>query len=350
MIYVFIGLDSFSQRKALEDLKGSVGPPDSRDANVHVIQGATASPGEVVGACQAMPFLAERRLVVVVGLLRLYDERGRATTGRRAARDPAEWAPALEALRSAPETTDVVFADGQVSPNNALLALLRGIGTVQSFDPLPPDRLRRWIGEQAQSRGVVLAPGAQALLADLVGPDLWALSNEMEKLSLFASGRTVSEDDVTSLVAATREVRIFATVDAAVERNVSEALKRLHALLSRGEADPRQVLGMLARQARLMLLASELVRSGVPQQELGGRLGLTGYPLRKTLEQSKRYSWGQLVWLHDRVLEADVAIKTGELDEAIAVEVLVAEVCTPPRQTQAPAPPRGLGTRTQGPA
>lgn len=331
VIYVFIGLDSFSQRRALEEIKASVGPPESRDANVTVIQGATAIPGELVSACQAMPFLAERRLIVVDGLLHLYNERSRGGTGRRGQRDPGEWDSALEALRFLPPTTDVVFTDGQVSASNPLLVSLKGVATVQQFDPLPPDRLRRWIGEQAQQREVALGPAALALLADLVGPDLWTLDNELEKLSLYAGGRSVTEEDVTSLVPATREVRIFGAVDAVVERNVSQALRRLHTLLSRGDATPMQVLAMLARQARLMLLATDLLRSGVPQRELGGRLTLTGYPLQKTLEQSRRYSWGQLVWLHDKVLEADVAVKTGALDEGTAIEVLVAEVCSPPR-------------------
>lgn len=340
MIYLFIGPDAFSQRKAVDELKSAVGPPDSRDANVSLFQGATLSPAELVGAARAMPFLAEKRLIIVDGLLRLYNERARGPNARKPPREASEWEAVVEALGGLPPTTDLVFQDTEVTPRNPILAAFRTIAAIQQFEPLPPDRLRRWLDEQARQRGVVFSPAAQTLLVDLVGPDLWTLHNELEKLALYAQGRTVSEDDVTSLVAATREVRIFGAVDAVVERNASQALRRLQALLARGEAEPVQVRAMLARQARLMLLAQELVRAGVPQQELGGRLGLNGYPLQKALEQSRRYSWPQLVWLHDKLLEADIAIKTGALDEETALEVLVAEVSSPPRQAPSPSPTR----------
>jgi len=340
MIYLFIGPDAFSQRKAVDELKSAVGPTDSRDANVSLIQGAALSPAELVGTAQAMPFLAEKRLIIVDGLLRLYNERARGPNARKPPREASEWEAVVDALRGLPPTTDVVFQDAEVTPRNPLLAAFRAIADVQRFDPLPPDRLRRWLDEQARERGVVFSPTAQSLLVDLVGPDLWTLHNELEKLSLYAHGRTVSEADVTSLVAATREVRIFGAVDAVVERNASLALRRLQALIARGEVEPIQVRAMLARQTRLMLLAQELVRAGVPQQELGGRLGLNGYPLQKTLDQSRRYSWQQLVWLHDKLLEADIATKTGALDEETALEVLVAEVSSPPRQAPPPMPTR----------
>lgn len=337
MIYLFVGRDTFSRRKAVAELKGALGPPETQEVNITLLPGASLAPDELLGICRAVPFLAERRLVLVERLLEQFNERltnGRprdATRPPPVRRDPSAWEEALASLKELPPTTDLVFLEDVVNPNNPLHLALRPVATVQEFTPLPPDQLRRWVADQARLRGLALMPQAQALLVDMIGPDLWSLTNELDKLVLWASGRTLAEEDVTRLVSAAREVRIFSTVDAIVERNASRALRRLQAFLAQGEATPPQVRAMLARQVRLMLLAHALLRGGVPQQQLGTRLGVSGYPLQKTLEQARRYTWPHLVWFHERLLEADVAIKTGALDEMTALEVLVTEVCGPPR-------------------
>ena len=62
--------------------------------------------------------------------------------------------------------------------------------------------------------------------------------------------------------------------------------------------------------------------------QMGGRLSLSGYPLRKTLEQEARFSHERLAGIHRRLLETDVSIKTGELNEQVAMDLLVAEMAT----------------------
>jgi DNA polymerase-3 subunit delta len=233
--------------------------------------------------------------------------------------------------------------DEAVTLGNPLYTLLAPISEVQHFDPLTLDRLRMWIARQAESRGAAVAPAAVALLADLVGPDLWALSGELDKLSLYAGKRSITEEDVARLVSATKEVKIFAVVDAIVERNQSLALRRLETMIAQEDVSPFQVLSMLARQARLMLLCQEMFQRGTAQQELGKRLGLTGYPLQKTQEQARRYTWQQLLWLHGKLLETDVAVKTGVMEEIVALEVLIAEVCAPARPLAPAGPARGPG-------
>ena len=46
-----------------------MGPEDLRDANSHRLAGADLSPQDVQAVCNAVPFLASYRLVIVEGLL-----------------------------------------------------------------------------------------------------------------------------------------------------------------------------------------------------------------------------------------------------------------------------------------
>ena len=116
-------------------------------------------------------------------------------------------------------------------------------------------------------------------------------------------------------------------VDAVLERRSGQALQLITRLLD-GGGTVSYVLAMLARQVRLVLLAQELLRDRVPQGEMGARLGIaSAYPLRKTLDQARRSRPEAMRQLHGMLLEADIAIKTGEMEEQLALDVLVVRFC-----------------------
>ena len=348
MIYVFHGADSFSMKEAVAVLREAVGPADLRDANTTVVSAQELSPPRLVQLCHAVPFLAERRLVIVEGLL---DSAGggdapgargqrRAPAGRRRrGADAGPWRGLREALADLPPTTDLVFQDGPLRRNNPLLRDLAPVAQVREFPVLRGVHLQRWILQRGAALGATLTPGAAMLLADMVGGDLWALSNEVEKLSLYCQDRAVQERDVRELVGQTREASIFAAVDAALLSRTETALQLVHRLLDDG-APVSYVLAMLARQLRLVLVAQELLRDKVPHDEAGRRLGIASeYPLRKTMDMARRLPPARLRTAHGLLLDTDVAIKTGVLEERVALELLIARLCVGPSAAGAVARP-----------
>ena len=187
--------------------------------------------------------------------------------------------------------------------------------------------LRGWVQKRVMDRNGSITTNAVQLLVDMIGTDLWALASEVENLLLYATGRTIEIEDVEEMVAFVKEVSIFTVVDAVLEGNRTVAMRNLTKLLE-GEATVPYVLSMFGRQVRLLLLAKELIQERVPQDDLGSRLGINkSYPLRKTLEQARRFTPQSLRVLHTGLLNTDVAIKTGAQGERLALEFLVAEMC-----------------------
>ncbi|MGA0275996.1 MAG: hypothetical protein ACO3L6_08175, partial [Dehalococcoidia bacterium] len=106
----------------------------------------------------------------------------------------------------------------------------------------------------------------------------------------------------------------------------TESSDDLYAMLSDG-ASFQYVLSMLARQVRLLILAIELRSHGLPQDEIGRRIGLTNqYAMDNTMRQTNGLSIEQLAAIHRRLLAADISVKTGELDERLSIELLVGEL------------------------
>ena len=160
----------------------------------------------------------------------------------------------------------------------------------------------------------------------MVGNDLWTLDRELEKLSLYAVGRAITDTDVRAVVPYAQEANIFAAVDFIMAGNPAEALRLLMQLMQEGR-EPLYIIAMIERQLRLLALARDLADRGVPQQEMGRRMGTNSdFVVRKTLGQARRMSLADISYKYRRVLESDLAIKQGRLEPAVSLELLVADL------------------------
>jgi len=156
------------------------------------------------------------------------------------------------------------------------------------------------------------------------------MSGEINKLALFAAGRRIEEEDIKAVVSSAQEANVFAMVDAILEFKAGTAELLLEQLLSRG-ASSAYLLAMLSRQVRLIVQTKELRRQRKPEVEIQSKLGLAPFPLRKTLEQAQRYPLERLKAVYRKLLEADLAIKTGKFEGGLALNLLIAELCPQPR-------------------
>lgn len=335
MIYLLYGDDELTLEETLASLKESVGPEELRDVNINNLDGSRVDLEELVATCSTVPFLSERRLVVVRGLLGRFEPRrprqGGRTSGEGAGDDSrlGQWEGLAEALSGMPPTTDLALVDAGVSQTNPLARRLRPMAEVQAFPAPARDELRRWIEARAARRGVAMDPRAVNALAEAVGGDTRVLDTELQKLSLYCRGETVRAEDVDQMVSYVKEANIFTTVDAVLEGRPGLAIRSVHQLLDAGRP-ATYLITMLARQVRLLLLAKDLKSQGVPGPEIGNRLSLSGYPLRKTLEQEGRFSEDRLVWVHRRLLETDLEIKSTGTDEQTALEALIVGLASRP--------------------
>ena len=103
------------------------------------------------------------------------------------------------------------------------------------------------------------------------------------------------------------------------------ALRLLQQLRQDGR-DTSYIIAMVERQLRLVALVQDSLDQGVPQRDLGARLGVSNpFVLSKTVEQARRHSWGDIVSRYERLLEADLAIKEGRMEPDLAMELLAAD-------------------------
>jgi len=333
MFYVLHGDDEFRRSETLVQLKRRMGDPAIGDLNTTTLDGRKLTLSELIHACDAIPFLSERRLVIVEDLLtRLEARRGRRK-GDQKEKIPAatkDLARGLEKyVRRLPDTTRLVFVESHsLSQKNPILKLAQTgeAGYVKEF-PLPRrGELDRWIKDRVKEKGGEIRPDAVMQLAAFVGPDLRLLDQEIEKLLTYlGSARPISRDDVQLLVSSAREASIFDLVDALGLRNRTQAVNTLHRLLDDGQS-PIYVLFMIARQFRILLQVKELRTKGATPVQIQKTLGLHKFVVKKAIQQMGNFRASQLEAVHQRLLEADISIKTGQAEAELALDLLIAEL------------------------
>jgi DNA polymerase-3 subunit delta len=299
--------------------------------NTTNLDGQHLTLNELRDKCSAAPFLSLHRLIIVDGLLQRFEpRRGKLRVGKHATTESQgrlrEWQDIVSYIEQIPATTVLILVDGKISGHNSLLKKLSPLAEVKTFPLLRGKSLRTWIQQRVTNGDGSITPQAVNLLVELIGGNLWAMSNEIQKLLLYCQERPIDEIDIKQLVSYAQEASIFPLVDAILEGQTRVAQRILHQLYQEG-ASPTYILTMIARQFRLIALAKGL-DSSLSRLQIQDRLGLTSsYTLDKTLSQAKLYDFERIKRAYAKLLETDLAIKTGKYsNNRLALELLVTEL------------------------
>jgi DNA polymerase III subunit delta len=209
---------------------------------------------------------------------------------------------------------------------------------VRKFYAAIPDvvELHRFTPQEARAEAESLAqagkfrmePGALDLLVEALGADMARIAMEIEKLSLFASGRAVSADDIAALVPDARVTTVFALVNALGRRDRQRALEILDTLIREGEYLPL-ALAFLSTQFRLALAARE---AGLKSsQQIVGHFTRAGIPMwssrsDQVYQTVTRFSPAQLQRAIQLIFEADRGLRDARPDDRILMERFVLQL------------------------
>ena len=330
MLYILSGQDDYSLGESLEEIKKSIGDQALLVANTTTLDGQQITLDQLRTVCETLPFLAERRLVIVKGLLERFEPKDKSSRRKkitRATNHQNEYKSLVTCISKLPDSTVLVLIDGRITSKNPLFGELSAKAKVTSFPLLRGTRLQQWIKKHVIEAGGAISPQALDLLAKLVGGNLWIMANEINKLILFSSSRRIEEEDVKMVVSYAQQASVFAMVDAILESKVGLAEQSLQQLLQRG-ASTVYLLVMLSRQVRMIVRVKELKNQRKSEMDMRNKLGLTSeFAWRKTIEQAERYPLERIKELYRKLLEADLSIKTGKYEGELALNILIAELC-----------------------
>ncbi len=313
MFYVFHGDDEHSQREFLADLESKLGDPSMLELNTNNFDGRSLSLSLLQHTCDSIPFLADRRLVIIDNLF---------------VNDPPFLEELLNYLPFIPESTRLVFMENHELRNNH--PILKAVsnsekGYVKLFSRPEGNDLEAWIRQRIKSAGGQISHRAVHILAINVGNDLALLDNEIEKLIIYKGSVPIEVEDISLLCPFVAESSIFELVDALGSRHGRSAAQLLQNKLNDG-TDPFYLFAMIIRQFRILIQVKELAENGAKPASVAKELRIHSYVAGKIFKQSHNFSFSQLEQIFERLLEIDVQVKTGQTDLTTALCLLVAGI------------------------
>jgi DNA polymerase-3 subunit delta len=334
-VYVLYGEDAFGRDEAVQTLKDRMRALPAGEHNLTEL-GPETTVSTLRLAADAMPFLADRRMVMVRGLLGRMTGRGgagqrRAARGRKsvgADNGPDELQLLLNYLPDLPQTTSLVLVEeGRLNVEALVDAIPRGRAAVREY-PRVVD-VAGWVRARAKLIEVDLDEAAVRELAMLGGSDLRRLDSELRKLADYAAGRKVNRADVRDMVVG-REVAVWSLLDGLAERRLDKALRALRSLYGQGES-PEALLGRdIAPHYRRLMVARELA---LATREERARvdvtaLGLNPATVGKWTDQASAFDRLELERALEVLLDLDRQIKTGETTPEFSLEVAIVQLCS----------------------
>ena len=301
-VYLVVGAEGFLRRKAIEAIIAAVGADDAAgDMSVERLDGAAVKLAEVLDAARSLPlFLPVADGPARVILVNPFDP-GDASAGKLLE----------EYLASPVDATCLIFEGASVDNRRVGVKLLDAQATRVACDP--PGResdVRRWIESSAEARGFRFDPEAIAYLLEMVGMDLQRLSQEMDKVSLYAGERnTMDARDLEALLGRSREHSVFELTDALADSRREAAVTVLNRLLDDGE-EPVRILAMVSWIIRQLIIAQDLAARGCPERELLQKLGGRWDQRKQILGRARRCDADVLEGLLLGCAQADAAVKT----------------------------------------
>jgi len=178
----------------------------------------------------------------------------------------------------------------------------------------------------AKRLGLSIAPDVLTELAEMLGNDLARISNDLDKLSLYAGpGRQVTREDIELLVPEARQRGMFEFSDALAHKDRGRALDILDTLAQGGEYWPMQI-NLLAGLFRQALIVKE-ERLTNPNQVSGAfqKRGMRIWPARarQILDMARQFTIDELESALIELFKADRDLRRERPDDRIIVEQLV---------------------------
>ncbi|MFZ0533977.1 MAG: DNA polymerase III subunit delta [Anaerolineales bacterium] len=325
-IYLFDGDDEFAISESIEKIRIKLGDVNIAEMNTTRLDGRSFSLNQLKDAVATVPFLASKRMVILTHpTTRLKDRseqeefinylsaekpttklvlvENEFLTSERDRKDGRlNW---LEKWASSPQQAKRVYIRHHAQPGGALMV--------------------KWIQEHVKTMGGQITSQAAVSLTNQIGDDTRLATQEITKLLTYVNfARPVDTDDVEHLTPLTAKIGDFELVNALRDRDQRKA----QALLQRSlqEDDPLRIFQSIVFQIRVLIVARELLDERATINDIPKSLKIGYYPAKLAMESALRYSSKFLELIYHRLLDLDEAIKTGQMDPDLALELLVIEL------------------------
>jgi len=314
MIIFLYGPDTYrSQEKLNFYLQKFRGKHDHQGLSIVKLDGEVLTPDEFRKNVFSIGLFSQKRMIIIKNLLA-------ENKNQELLKEILKTFKKIEE-----EENVVIFYESNEPQKNELVRkifdLLAKEKYAQKFDFLEKEDLEKWINNYVEKNNGQIEYDAVIFLVDYFNADLWTIKNELDKALSYGGGK-ITLENLELLCEQEKEENIFALIDALIAKNKKRAIKLLEKELAKGTAFT-QIVERLTYQFRIILYAKGSNSNNFYQ--IAKELGVHHFPVKKAIEQAKKYRLEELKKIYQEILNIDIQLKTLSCDPELLFDLLIAK-------------------------
>ena len=304
-VYLIYGEEDYLRKQYKDRMREALIGDDTMNYNYY--EGKGISVKELIDVGETLPFFNERRLILV-------ENSGFFSSSQE---ELAGY------LKEKPETTCFLFVEKDVDKRNKLFKTVSALGYAANMTAPDERTLIRWIGGILKKEQRFMREDAMRHFLERIDTDMENIRRELDKLAVYTDGaQEITVGDIDEVCTVYTESQVFDMVRSVAEKQQSKALDLYYDLIAQKEA-PMRILYWITRQFNQLYQIKDLQSKGYPDHVIAERMGVRDFVVRKNKTLCQRFSLEELRKSIQICVEREEDVKTGRLNDRMAVELLI---------------------------
>lgn len=304
-VYLIYGEEDYLRKQYKDRMREALIGDDTMNYNYY--EGKGISVKELIDVSETLPFFNERRLILV-------ENSGFFSSSQE---ELAGY------LKEKPETTCFLFVEKDVDKRNKLFKTVSALGYAANMTAPDERMLIRWISGILKKEQRFMREDAMRHFLERIDTDMENIRRELDKLVVYTDGaQEITVGDIDEVCTVYTESQVFDMVRSVAEKQQSKALDLYYDLIAQKEA-PMRILYWITRQFNQLYQIKDLQSKGYPDHVIAERMGVRDFVVRKNKTLCQRFSLEELRKSIQICVEREEDVKTGRLNDRMAVELLI---------------------------
>lgn len=275
------------------------------DMNFSLFSGKITDFSAIKSIAETLPFFSDYRLILI-------ENSGLFSSSN----EFAKYLPSL------PKSTIILFVENKIDKRNSLYKAVKKTGLIVEFNIPNENELSLWVTKTLAKNEIDISPKLAKYFVSFVGTSMDELENEASKLIAYVySKKVVEQSDIDFVCTKLLSNQIFDIMDFIGKKDVKNAIDYYLDLVNLQES-PIKILYLINTHFKRLLDIKSLLNEG-KRREISSLLSINEYFLPKYIEQTENFSIETLQEALSFGTELDFQIKTGKINETIAVESII---------------------------
>jgi len=310
-IYLFYGDEEYLKKEYEYKFRKSIIPDGMDIMNFNVYEGNKININDLIDNSEMLPFMNDYRLIII----------RKSDLFIKIKKD--DYNKLNKYMQDILKSTILIFIENKIDKRNSLFKTVNKLGYVCEFNTPKENKLAQWIENIVLKSGKSISNSTVIYFIRNVGGNMETLKNEVDKLIDFSTGNTITIEDVNNICTKSIESQIFELVSFIGNKKVEKAINIYNNMLIQKQ-QPIVILSMIARQFRLIMQSKYLYkRNSYTPEQIAYEISSREFMVKRYISQSYNFTVKGLINAIEECLETDIKIKTGQINDKIAVEMII---------------------------